>query len=130
LRGRQRFQLHNGMAMRDDARSLQASLPPVAVAVLPFASAKITQELLLLGTVLSPVVSYTHQRHHRDTLSSCERPREGGAMPVYQIRIKKQLGQHWSDWFDGLTMISEANGETVLTGEGSGRVARSVEKSA
>jgi len=38
-------------------------------------------------------------------------------MPVYQIRIKKQLGQHWSDWFDGLTMISEANGETVLTGE-------------
>jgi hypothetical protein len=38
-------------------------------------------------------------------------------MPVYQIRIKKQLGQYWSDWFDGLTMISEANGETALTGE-------------
>lgn len=38
-------------------------------------------------------------------------------MPVYQIRIKEQLGQHWSDWFDELTMITEANGETVLTGE-------------
>jgi hypothetical protein len=38
-------------------------------------------------------------------------------MPVYQIRIKEQLGQHWSDWFDGLTMITEANGETALTGE-------------
>ena len=38
-------------------------------------------------------------------------------MPVYQIHIKEQLGQHWSDWFDGLTMITEANGETALTGE-------------
>jgi len=38
-------------------------------------------------------------------------------MAVYQIRIKEQLGQHWSDWFGGLTVTNEANGETVLTGE-------------
>jgi len=38
-------------------------------------------------------------------------------MPVYQIRIKEQLGQHWSAWFGGLTITTEANGETVLTGE-------------
>ncbi len=38
-------------------------------------------------------------------------------MPIYQIRIKEQLDQHWSDWFGGLTLTTEANGETVLTGE-------------
>jgi hypothetical protein len=38
-------------------------------------------------------------------------------MPVYQIRIKEQLGQHWSAWFGGLTITTEANGETVLTGQ-------------
>jgi hypothetical protein len=35
---------------------------------------------------------------------------------VYQIRIKGHLGSHWSDWFEGLTITLEANGETLLTG--------------
>jgi hypothetical protein len=43
--------------------------------------------------------------------------REGGVMPIYQIRLKEQLGQHWSSWFDGLAITIEVNGETVLTGE-------------
>ena len=38
-------------------------------------------------------------------------------MPVYQIRIKEQLGQHWSAWFGGLMITTEANGETAITGE-------------
>jgi hypothetical protein len=38
-------------------------------------------------------------------------------MPIYRIRIKEQLDQHWSAWFGGLTLTTEANGETVLTGE-------------
>ncbi len=38
-------------------------------------------------------------------------------MPIYQIRLKEQLGQHWSSWFDGLAITIEANGETILTGE-------------
>ncbi len=38
-------------------------------------------------------------------------------MPVYQIRLKEQLAQHWSSWFGGLTITTEANGETILTGE-------------
>jgi hypothetical protein len=38
-------------------------------------------------------------------------------MPVYQIRLKEQLNQRWSSWFGGLTITTEANGETVLTGE-------------
>jgi hypothetical protein len=35
---------------------------------------------------------------------------------VYQIRIKGHLGPAWADWFDGLTITLEENGETLLTG--------------
>ncbi len=35
---------------------------------------------------------------------------------VYQIRIKGQLGREWTDWFGGLTITLEDNGETLLTG--------------
>ncbi|HEX6480535.1 MAG TPA: hypothetical protein VF043_16990 [Ktedonobacteraceae bacterium] len=35
---------------------------------------------------------------------------------VYQIRIKGQLGRQWTDWFGGLTLTLEDNGETLLTG--------------
>ena len=36
--------------------------------------------------------------------------------PVYQIRIKGHLGREWTDWFGGLTITLEDNGETLLTG--------------
>jgi hypothetical protein len=35
---------------------------------------------------------------------------------VYQIRIKGHLGRQWSDWFEGLAITLEDNGETLLTG--------------
>lgn len=35
---------------------------------------------------------------------------------VYQIRVKGHLDSSWSDWFDGLTISPEANGETLLSG--------------
>ena len=35
---------------------------------------------------------------------------------VYQIRVKGHLDSTWSDWFDGLTITPEANGETLLSG--------------
>jgi hypothetical protein len=35
---------------------------------------------------------------------------------VYQIRVEAHLGAQWADWFDGLSILQEANGETVLTG--------------
>jgi len=38
-------------------------------------------------------------------------------MPIdYRIIVKGHLSQHWSDWFDGLTIINGANGEAELTG--------------
>ena len=35
---------------------------------------------------------------------------------VYQIRIKGHLGGQWTDWFGGVTITLEDNGETLLTG--------------
>jgi hypothetical protein len=35
---------------------------------------------------------------------------------VYQIRIKGHLGSGWSDWFGGLTITLEENGDTLLSG--------------
>ncbi len=35
---------------------------------------------------------------------------------VYQIRIKGHLGFQWTDWFEGLTITLEEDGDTLLTG--------------
>ena len=35
---------------------------------------------------------------------------------VYQIRIEGHLGRQWTDWFGGLTITLEDNGDTLLTG--------------
>ena len=35
---------------------------------------------------------------------------------VYQIRVKGNLDSQWTDWFGGLTVTMEDNGETLLTG--------------
>jgi hypothetical protein len=42
--------------------------------------------------------------------------REGGVPVVYQIRIKGHLGCQWSDWFEGLTLTLEEDGDTLVTG--------------
>ncbi len=34
----------------------------------------------------------------------------------YQIRIRGHLGRQWSEWFEGLTLTLEENGDTLLTG--------------
>ena len=56
--------------------------------------------------------------HHRDNVMANERnpttePRE---LMVYQIRVTGHLGREWSDWFDGLSITLEDNGETLLSG--------------
>jgi hypothetical protein len=35
---------------------------------------------------------------------------------TYQLRLAGHLGQDWADWFEGLSMTLEDNGETLLTG--------------
>ncbi len=35
---------------------------------------------------------------------------------LYAIRIKGHLENRWANWFEGLTVTLEENGETLLTG--------------
>ena len=35
---------------------------------------------------------------------------------VYQIRVRGHLGRQWADWFGGLSITLENNGETLLSG--------------
>jgi hypothetical protein len=38
-------------------------------------------------------------------------------MPTdYHIRLKGHLDNHWSAWFENMTISNEANGEAVLRG--------------
>jgi len=35
---------------------------------------------------------------------------------IYQIKIKSHLSSDWTDWFEGLTITPEEDGDTLLTG--------------
>ena len=48
-----------------------------------------------------------------DSLSS---KAEFNQSTIYQIRLKGHLGRQWADWFGGLTVTLEDNGDTLLTG--------------
>jgi hypothetical protein len=39
-----------------------------------------------------------------------------GTITIYQIRIKGHLSADWEDWFDGLTITLEEDGNVLLTG--------------
>ena len=56
--------------------------------------------------------------HNRNGVMSNEINLESdaGQPMVYQIRIKGHLGPEWTDWFGGLTIMLEDNGDTLLTG--------------
>jgi hypothetical protein len=56
--------------------------------------------------------------HKRYKVMSNElEPKTNASQPVvYQIRIKGHLGSQWTDWFEGLTIMLEEDGNTLLTG--------------
>jgi hypothetical protein len=35
---------------------------------------------------------------------------------LYEIKVKGHLDQSWSSWLDGLTIETQAHGETLLNG--------------
>ncbi|ABW31016.1 conserved hypothetical protein [Acaryochloris marina MBIC11017] len=43
-------------------------------------------------------------------------PEEQGQPDLYEIRIKGHLNDRWTPWFEGLTIILEDDGNTLLTG--------------
>jgi len=42
--------------------------------------------------------------------------REFDEQVIYQIRVKGNLDQKWSDWFDGFAITPQADDATLLTG--------------
>jgi hypothetical protein len=55
---------------------------------------------------------------HNDT-DNVKRPhaKTDPAQPmVYQIRMEGHLDAQWTDWFSGLSITLEENGDTLLTG--------------
>ena len=50
-------------------------------------------------------------------MSTERNPKSNTSQPmVYQIRIKGHLGRQWTDWFEGLTITLEEDGETLFVG--------------
>jgi hypothetical protein len=50
-------------------------------------------------------------------MSNEHKPTSDASQPtVYQIRLRGHLGRQWKDWFGGLTVTWEDNGDTLLTG--------------
>ena len=50
-------------------------------------------------------------------MSNNHNPKTAVSEPlIYQIRIQGHLGRQWTEWFDGLTITLEGNGDTLLTG--------------
>ena len=39
-----------------------------------------------------------------------------GETMIYQVRVEGQLGPQWADWFEGLAITQEEDGDTLLTG--------------
>ena len=35
---------------------------------------------------------------------------------IYEIRVEGHLTNRWSDWFEGLAIHNDSNGETILSG--------------
>jgi hypothetical protein len=58
----------------------------------------------------------TCRQEHRRMIDELHPKADPGATTVYQIRVKGHLGPQWTDWFEGLAITLEDNGETVLTG--------------
>lgn len=48
-----------------------------------------------------------------ETHASTEDHHESG---VYEVRVKGYLDTRWTDWFEGLTITLEDNGDSLLTG--------------
>src|SRR5713226_4720925 len=60
------------------------------------------------------LVSYASQRHYRDMPSDNERHWEGGAMPIYQIRLEEQLNQYANLREEALELHKRYQGKTIL----------------
>src|SRR5687768_11466157 len=69
---------------------------------------------MLLAYVAWTIIS---DRNRYRLMSNKLGPQTDGSRPlVYQIRIKGHLRREWTDWFGGMTITLEDNGDALLTG--------------
>jgi hypothetical protein len=47
---------------------------------------------------------------------ACMEKKTSMPQEFYQITVKGHLDNRWADWFEGVTITLEDNGETLLTG--------------
>jgi len=52
----------------------------------------------------------------RNPTTNPGKPGDPNQPMIYEIRIKGHLGGEWADWFGGLALTLEGNGDTLLTG--------------
>lgn len=52
----------------------------------------------------------------KEVSNNLETQPDANGPAVYQIRVRSHLGSGWADWFEGLTITLEENGDTLLTG--------------
>ncbi len=48
--------------------------------------------------------------------NKCNATTDQTQFPIYQIRLQGHLDPQWAEWFDGLTITLEVNGDTLVTG--------------
>jgi hypothetical protein len=58
----------------------------------------------------------SEQQQGKVMSNKLESEADSGQPMIYQMRVKGHLGSDWTDWFEGLTITREDNGDTLLTG--------------
>ena len=53
---------------------------------------------------------------HKGRRELCQTSSHADQPTVYEIRLKGQLDHQWTDWFGGLAITLEDNGDTLLSG--------------
>ena len=62
-------------------------------------------------------ITYTMSEQHDELMSNeVNRELDSDQPTLYQIRVKSHLDFDWTDWFEGLDITLEENGDTLLTG--------------
>lgn len=57
-----------------------------------------------------------NEKQSKETPNNPGPDADPGQPMVYQIRVRSQLGADWTDWFEGLTITLDGNGDTLMTG--------------
>jgi len=58
----------------------------------------------------------TGHKRYKVMLNNSDSTTNSSEIVIYEIRIKGHLDSQWTDWFEGLTISLEDNGETLLLG--------------